>query len=178
MQGKDSCKSQLLEEWQNPKCSKEAAFKRGRYVCYRWYSQSSPVKLSNRNFFRPNAYSMILVSQINLHNSLSRDVFQIPFQKSTKQRLVFSDPKNKPVLNYWSKMKNISLYPLYPAEPAHSHCSSLWTGLAQWVEGHLVSSGHFGGRMGWRIFVPQTVTENRFTLVASAPIRMWSTVKA
>lgn len=60
---------------------------------------------------------IIPMSQLNLHNSLSS--VQIPFQKRTKQSLGFSKPKNKPVLNYWSKMKNIccfvgfiSLYPL------------------------------------------------------------------
>lgn len=63
---------------------------------------------------------VIPMFQIKLRNSFSREVcVQMPFQKMTKQSLGFSNPKNKPVLNYWSKMKNIcrfvefiSLYPL------------------------------------------------------------------
>lgn len=123
------------------------------------------------------------MSQINLHNHPSREAFKSPF-KNDKTKSWVQQPKEQVCAELLEQDEKqllfcgiqLALPSSYPTGSAHSHCSApLWTGLAQWVDGHLVSSGHCGGRRGWRLLIPQAVAENRFQLAASTPTRMWGT---
>lgn len=122
----------------------------------------------------------IPMSQINLHSSLSREVFKSPSRKGQNKVLGSATQRISLcwIIGLWWKtfvvfVGFISLYPL-PIQQSLLTDTELvwlsgWTGI--WLVATTLEEGGFEESL-------QAVTENRFQLAASTPTRMWCTAKS